>query len=779
MLKLYGAEYFTESEWIKIDGLIHKGKYVFTSGPPQETIHSEGELISFDDSEEKGEITSVEAVNVPSAASSESADFVEEPEPLQSSAGTPADLSDDEAAPKPSTDISTDMFDFSDPSTQSTPTISLDESEPPAELKATSPIIANAAPADSSIPANSSPAESTTPVDPAPALSTPLAEDTPSNPEEPFEAVIPSRDIKPLPAAGGFALGYTQAQLEELKAFNASHKKRLTHPDWADDAQYASHTPTATEREVNIQSWASEVDDLQSIHSESRSAAPSISSPFVSQPTSSPASRNAKVALYEKFQELHGRAPRHPNELMQPNNPAFRSLVDRPASSASSVKTAQPANTPKEMLGGALKLPVGTVLAAQKSCPRKGIQIKVDDGDKIRLLKYVSGVMYLAKNLRTGTEGQVSENIFRRVAVTGKPTPQELIQQQRALVQRAAPMESNLDRVEDMNSCEWEQESVVSRQSLVSRPMPPPAKKLGGLNSSRYAVLADDSKSVTSEQQQQGVSREEMVQIIDASFARLAAAQQATLAANRVADTRQGRSRSKISLKSEPLQFVAPKTNTCWMWAHKGCRFTEEECRDVHAYVAGDGSNLHMGKPTWAAIGDVVPQTPLQPATKIYSTAPLNAGFPRESAYTKLTCWYWANQNSCSNTEAECKFAHAFSDKGVAPRPHQIGGRKFGVQNWSRWAAKDGSGVEERTWGAGSETNGWGDKEVGEEGEFVLDAVENDDGWGSRGAASASGPWAEEEEEEAKDDGEWEVAGAKGKKYKPPQVRAASEAPLW
>jgi hypothetical protein len=45
---LYGAAYFTEDEWIKIDVLIHKGQYVFTRGP-QDNILEEA-LISFEGS---------------------------------------------------------------------------------------------------------------------------------------------------------------------------------------------------------------------------------------------------------------------------------------------------------------------------------------------------------------------------------------------------------------------------------------------------------------------------------------------------------------------------------------------------------------------------------------------------------------------------------------------------------------------------------------------------------------------------------------------------------
>src|ERR1700733_14392136 len=48
LFMLYGADYFTEDEWIKIDGFIHKGNYVFTRGPPGNVL--EAPLINFEES---------------------------------------------------------------------------------------------------------------------------------------------------------------------------------------------------------------------------------------------------------------------------------------------------------------------------------------------------------------------------------------------------------------------------------------------------------------------------------------------------------------------------------------------------------------------------------------------------------------------------------------------------------------------------------------------------------------------------------------------------------
>ncbi|KAF7959415.1 hypothetical protein EAE96_001034 [Botrytis aclada] len=51
---LYGAEFFTEDEWVKIDALLHKGKYVFTNGPQKQLTDAcepseSKELVRIDD----------------------------------------------------------------------------------------------------------------------------------------------------------------------------------------------------------------------------------------------------------------------------------------------------------------------------------------------------------------------------------------------------------------------------------------------------------------------------------------------------------------------------------------------------------------------------------------------------------------------------------------------------------------------------------------------------------------------------------------------------------
>lgn len=64
--------------------------------------------------------------------------------------------------------------------------------------------------------------------------------------------------------------------------------------------------------------------------------------------------------------------------------------------------------------GGAPTIASGTTLTALKSAPSKGQAIMVNVGDRIQILGHYSGFMYNAKNLRTGYEGLVSENILQR-----------------------------------------------------------------------------------------------------------------------------------------------------------------------------------------------------------------------------------------------------------------------------------------------------------------------------------------------------------------------------
>ena len=515
---LYGAAYFTEDEWIKIDGLIHKGQYVFTRGP-QNNLLEEGELISFEGSmEEKAQLnvqdraeeslstTKTDEVG-PSPTSSEPADSTDCPEETPN--GTSIEASSDDEATQTQAPDTAQNLDWA------------------TEME-TSASISN----------------------------------------EPTE--IPKRPKPQIPTAGGLALGYTQAQLEEVKMFNAGLTKageKKSRPkytkeescpstEWYEGEVASSEqtnedvypSPTGSQQETRIQSWASQVKTQEP-------SVPEIASPKPRNATSQPKitsldDPNAK-ALIEAFIKINGRKPKNIGDIYQPRNSGFippdqrplsrasnatsktarsitnsKAIVPRPSTASTTATSATTANTSNPDH----RLTAGKVFIAQRAAPKKSkICIEVRPGDHIKILKHVSGIMHLGLNLSTKQTGQFPESIF--TLAPGVSAKQEvLIEQQRALAASAQISQvalrarvqdvgtaNGLDRVEGMNAAEWEEVSVVSRRT--APPSAPARKSVGGLSSSRYAVLADEEESPVPKQQvttsSVTISKEEISRLVD------------------------------------------------------------------------------------------------------------------------------------------------------------------------------------------------------------------------------------------------------------------------
>jgi hypothetical protein len=475
---LYGASYFTEEEFIRIDGIINKGQYVFTNGPKNLL---EEELLSFEDSDDqtlkipvntsfstvKGETAVVSEAAISSPTSSEHpTDYLEE-----TPNGTSAEVSSDEESAPPLTADASPMFDFTE-----------------------------------------------------------TIQETSGDPIE-----IPKREPVAIPATGGLALGYTQAQLDEVKAFNASFEKKAgekTHPKHGKVVKRAypssarsgegpvknphNQSPTPTEHDTHIKSWVSGV---KSQEAELLSPTPRKG------PVKSDILPPAAKVLVEEFTKTHGKKPKDINDLIQPNNPQFRTLDKRPGSRASNttsktVKSAEKLVAPEPALdrqhgNPQLNVPSGTILVAHKSAPKLSkIDLEVSAGDKIRVLKHVSGLQHHGENLRTLRTGQFSEKIFYKAV-----EEQRAIATQKAHIGAPSSVVSNgLDRIEGMNAAEWDEVKVISRPRTTApaakKPAPTP---LGGLSASRYAVLADEAETVvsSSSDQQEVMTREEMGKIID------------------------------------------------------------------------------------------------------------------------------------------------------------------------------------------------------------------------------------------------------------------------
>ncbi len=478
---LYGASYFTEEEWIKIDGLIHKGQYVFTSGPTNILDSRDEELMSFDDANEKhgfnvqgiqhlGAVKEDAVViverEIDSPTISDHANSTDGPAETPNDTSVEASSDDEPTAPKA---VDPGMFDFSQWDTPA-------EREQPPTVEETKPF-------------------------------------EPAEPVEPFET--PKREPVSIPSEGGLSLGYTQAQLDEVKAFNQGltkdgkkGKPKLTREVSPSRSSSTAYAATPREHENRIQSWASEVNVREA------------SSPNSESGGNKPTQPSAK--LVDEFIKTHGRTPTNLNDVIQPNNAEFRPLDKRPVSRAAITILKKPALAPASHFGSGnpqLKVAAGTILIAQSNQVRKSaIQIDVLPGDKIRVLKHVSGITHVGDNLRTGQKGHFTENVFKKDNQTLKNDA--LVEQQRMLTQKIrtpsiSSTVNGLDGVERRNAAEWDEVSATYR-SKTTAPVKP--KSLGGLANSRFAVL-EDTQSVSAGSEQadvlQGISRDEISKLVD------------------------------------------------------------------------------------------------------------------------------------------------------------------------------------------------------------------------------------------------------------------------
>jgi hypothetical protein len=484
---LYGASYFTEEEFIAIDGLIHKGEYVFTSGP-QKNLNDSDDItlklpVNTSFNTAKKETAAVSEAAPPSPISSKHhSDYPEE-----TFTGTSAEVSsDDESAPSLNAFTETTQK----PSTDPTPTPKCE----PVAVRDQGGLSAGYTQAQ---------------LDKAKALNAQLRA---------------AREKKP-----------TRGRNREVtKAYSSSARSGEGPVKNA-----SGQSPTPAQNDTHIHSWAEEVNAQEA--EKLLSPVPRKGSKrWVIPPP------QAKV-LVEEFTKTHGKKPKSIHDLIQPNNPEFRPLDKRPASKASNAppttKSAGKLAAPKlsvptgprkskvNVPSGKSQLHVasGTVLVAESGAEKKASpQIDIIAGDRIKIFKRVSGTMHVGQNLRTQQIGHFPEKVFEKVSA--QKQMDELLEQQRtstapqAQAHSRAPsvMSNGLNSVERTNAAEWESESVASNDldgiegrnaaewdevKVVSRPRTKvPAAKipvlLSGLGTSRYAVLADEADTLSSSSEQ-------------------------------------------------------------------------------------------------------------------------------------------------------------------------------------------------------------------------------------------------------------------------------------
>lgn len=337
----------------------------------------------------------------------------------------------------------------------------------------------------------------------------------------------------------GLLAGYTQEQLDEVKAFNATlskkgnrQKSRQSYTPMEEEAEpsgwveevtetareYQFSSPASTEREDRISCWASEVDAAE---------------------TRSNASLNpAKTTLAERFANEHGRRPKSSNSSYQANNSqhSLGSSSKRPKSRAStkSIRTIQRSTTPatpiipeqfpiasNKSVSKRLRLEVGSIYEAKESQSKTSkIVLEVKLGELITVLSHVSGLLYYGRNMTTKEQGHFSMTIVMS-SEKDKPVPfqksagHKVAGQKLAMEQAAAwdvklrtsedlaATRMALDQVENTNAAAWDEvpvrRSTRPAQNTAAVIAPRAMRTNAGLASSRFSVLESLGNDGTSE----------------------------------------------------------------------------------------------------------------------------------------------------------------------------------------------------------------------------------------------------------------------------------------
>ena len=373
---LYGADYFSDAEWFRVDQLIHKGRYVFTHGPASHMLDEP--LMDF------AETTQEVSMPIEACEKKEKVNtlVVEQTEPTSS-------------------DINDSSNSESGPPTFSSTELSADEEAMPAPSRITTPALS----------------------------------------EPPKVPLLPT--------------GYTQAQLEESKAFRSQVKVKAHHYSEPQKSSWGTHPidqadsefPLPTETLVS--SWASQIgepDDTTSLQQSISTLALHDETPRTrphSVVHSSP--KPTKEYYYNEFVKKYGRAPTSLGDYWQPNNPEYRGPNPSPlpkyarsvASTASSQRkrsTTASGTAPSYSI-----FPIGfrsedivigaMYIATHAQMKTSKVVLEVSAGDQLKILNLVSGMTYMCQNLETGLRGQFKGSMLKPWTNSAMPTRSNSIAQ--------------------------------------------------------------------------------------------------------------------------------------------------------------------------------------------------------------------------------------------------------------------------------------------------------------------------------------------------------------
>ena len=495
---LYGADYFTDDEWVKIDGLLHKGRYVLSDGPTTSNVFEEP-LMTFedednqDDTKEEGKGDNKE--DNKEHSKEDTREYTKED--IKDTNEDTKDYVQDTVVELPPDDsfyqTRSDSIAISEASVSPPPSEQGDSLPSAPENTSETPVETSD---EDSYPPRASTAEPATEPNAADSTALTTVQSAAAQPQP--ETKVPQGPR------------YTQEQLDEVRAFNAGLTKagQKTRPkyepveedresEWIQDyddpyrEQQSYPSPPPTEREARVDTWADGVTKLPSSSPPSHIESPTPNRTLPSTP--------AVEVLAEQFIKTHGRQPKSLNDFYQPKNPQHQ--LRRPESQAS-MRTTRTSATLKSAVqsspgGGASPangIVLGKVYTAQSSAPKRGIRIEVRTGDHIRISKYVSGIMYIGENLRNKERGQIPETIFMR----GSSPPH-----QNGIADNRMPShQRGLDEVENANAAEWDDVSSIRRPETAGPTSRP--QYGGGLAASRFSTIPDRTPAAQGTQDRTG-----------------------------------------------------------------------------------------------------------------------------------------------------------------------------------------------------------------------------------------------------------------------------------
>jgi hypothetical protein len=397
---LYEAGYLTEDAWIKIDGLIHNGRYVFTRGPANHILDEP--LMLFEDSKHEAEDDS----NLQDAAVYSFKTFEKDVEVTSEEHMSSSILSD----PVASTQF---------------------PSETPSESFAET----------SSNEGN-----------------------TLLKPTEPAKKRSPDCSHK---------VGQERSFAGLAEAYPKFHPTCAS----VEGSETDSSSPElakASNRKISVHSslYEADAEDVTSLGGASSQHDQSWNRLYPSFPPRNPIKIDGNPGTLSDFCEANNSGLLSKRPDSRTTNPIPRTTKSPAASSS-----AQIANSGGNETALQLEVDPGTVLIAQSSFTKKAkVQIEVRPGDKIRVIKHVSGITHLGENFRTKQCGQFPKSVFQKSPRA--PNKYTSVEKQRTITEpkAAGPWRNtrlsssstgnDLDKVEGMNAAEWDKDEA----SLATNP---------------------------------------------------------------------------------------------------------------------------------------------------------------------------------------------------------------------------------------------------------------------------------------------------------------------